>query len=413
MRRVSTVGKTEYFQNRMTLRDVDPSRRRALVRVDFNVPLGESGEVDDDFRVRSALPTIRHILDGGGRAVLISHLGRPKGKRVDGLSLRPVRAVLGDLLGKPVELAPDCVGEETTRMANSLRHGEVLLLENLRFHPGEEANDPDFARQLAELGDLYVNDAFGTAHRAHASTEGVTHHIRPAVAGFLMEKEIEFLGSLLASPDRPFVAIIGGAKISGKIEVLKNLMSKTDAILIGGGIANTFLKAAGYEIGGSLVEDASLGVAGEIINIAEASEGAFLLPDDFVVADRVASGAVGSAIAKDKPVPGGFSIVDIGEKTRLKFTEEIRKARTIFWNGPVGVFEIDDFSHGTFDVASAVAAASEAGAVSVIGGGDTASAVARAGVADKVTHISTGGGASLEFVEGKQLPGIAALSKRG
>jgi phosphoglycerate kinase len=401
-----------YFENRMTLRDVDVRGKRVLVRVDFNVPL-DGGRVADDFRIRSALPTIEYILDNGGIPILVSHLGRPKGKRVAELSMKPVRTALESLLGRDVQLAPDCVGEDVERMAASLTAGDVLLLENSRFHPEEEANDPEFAGRLAALADIYVNDAFGTAHRAHASTEGVTHHLKPAVAGFLMERELEFLGRLLADPQRPFVAVIGGAKISGKIEVLKNLMDRVDAMLVGGGIANTFLRAAGRDIGSSLCEETSLDVAREIASLAGSKEVPFVLPEDFVAADRVAAGASTITVGKDEAVPKGFSIVDIGERTRLRFADEIGRARTIFWNGPVGVFEIDDFAGGTLSVARAVAGATAKGAVSVIGGGDTASAVARAGVGDEVTHISTGGGASLEFVEGRKLPGVEALSVKG
>jgi 3-phosphoglycerate kinase len=407
------VSKAQYFQNRMTIRDIDVRGKRVLIRVDLNVPLSKGGKVEDDFRIRSSLPTIRYVLENGGRPILISHLGRPKGKRVPELSLRPVREVLERLLKVKVHLASDCIGDDAAKMAEALGPGEVLLLENSRFHAEETSNDAAFAETLARLADVYVNDAFGTAHRAHASTEGVTHYIRPAVAGFLMEKELEFLGKLLADPERPFLAIIGGAKISGKIEVLKNLMDKVDALIIGGGIANTFLKADGYDIGGSLCEDESLPVAREIMDLARTKGVAFLLPDDFIVAAEVASGSNAGRLSRSQPVPRDRSIVDIGEKTRAKFIDEIRKARTIFWNGPMGVFEIDDFAGGTLELARAVAAVTKDGAVSVIGGGDTASAVARAGVRDAVTHISTGGGASLEFVEGKELPGVAALTMKG
>lgn len=402
---------TGYFENRMTLKDVDVGGKRVLVRVDFNVPL-KDGRVDDDFRIRSALPTIRYIIEHGGMPILVSHLGRPKGKPVPELSLGPVRGVLEDLLKVKVDLAPDCVGPDVTKMADVLVPGKVLLLENSRFHAEEEANDNEFAREMAGLADLYVNDAFGTAHRAHASTEGVTRYLRPAVAGFLIEKEIEFLGKLLSVPKRPFIAIIGGAKISGKIEVLKNLMDRVDAILIGGGIGNTFLKATGYDTGGSLVEESSLDVAKEIVALAGSKGVTLMLPDDFVVASEVAPGGCATPHDRSVGISRGLAIVDIGEKTLIGFIAKIGDARTIFWNGPVGVFEIEDFAQGTYEVARAVAMASQGGAISVIGGGDTASAVARAGVADKMTHISTGGGASLEFVEGKELPGIAALSER-
>jgi phosphoglycerate kinase len=402
-----------YFQCVMTLKDVDFSGKRVFIRVDFNVPLTKDGRVADDFRIRSSLPTIRYVLEKGGRPILASHLGRPKGKRVVEFSLEPARGALEDLLKAKVRLAPDCVGDDVGKIARALPAGEVLLLENLRFHAGEEANDPAFARELASLADVYVNDAFGTAHRAHASTEGVARLLRPAVAGLLMEKEIEFLGKLLAGPDRPLVAILGGAKVTDKIGVIKNLMGKVDGLLVGGGMANTFLKAEGLDVGASLVEPASVGVAAEIMSLAASSRVELVLPVDFVAASKITAGADTVLLEKTAPVPDGFAIADIGPKTILKFCDKINTARTIFWNGPVGVFEVEDFARGTIEVARAVAAASVRGAVSVIGGGDTASAVAKAGVKDKMTHISTGGGASLEFVEGKELPGILALSKKG
>lgn len=402
-----------YFQGIMTLKDADFAGKRAFIRVDFNVPLTKDGRVGDDFRIRSSVPTIQYVLGKGGRPILASHLGRPKGKRAPEFSLEPARGVLEDLLKAKVHLAPDCVGDNVRKMAQALPAGEVLLLENLRFHAGEEANDPAFARELASLADVYVNDAFGTAHRAHASTEGVARLVRPAVAGLLMEKEIEFLGKLLAGPDRPMVAILGGAKVSDKIGVIKNLMGKVDGLLVGGGMANTFLKAEGLDVGASLVEPASLAVAAEIIGMAASGRVELVLPVDFVAGSKIAAGADTVLADRTSPVPHGFAIADIGPKTILKFCEKISTARTIFWNGPVGVFEVEDFARGTLEVAGAVAAASVRGAVSVIGGGDTVSAVAKAGVKDKMTHVSTGGGASLEFVEGKELPGILALSKKG
>jgi phosphoglycerate kinase len=398
-----------YFDNRMTVEDVDFAGKKVLIRVDFNVPLSKDGEIEDDFRIRAALPTIEFVLAQGGRPILTSHMGRPKGKRVEGLSLAPVRARLESLLGRKVHLAPDCVGDEVARMASSLASGEVLLLENCRFHSEETDNEPGFAANLAALADVYVNDAFGTAHRAHASTVGVTRILKPAVAGFLMKKELEYLGKLLADPGRPYVAIIGGAKISGKIEVLKNLMDRVDAILVGGGIANTFMKAQGVEIGDSLYEEAALDVAREIIESAATKRVVFRLPDDFVVADEVRAGA-GKRLATREEGAAEGHIVDIGDKTLVGFIEHIARAKTIFWNGPMGVFEVEDFSRGTLELAQSVAAASEGGAFVVVGGGDTASAVAKANVKDKITHVSTGGGASMEFVEGKELPGIAALS---
>jgi phosphoglycerate kinase len=400
---------SRYFENVLTLGDIDPGGKRVFTRVDFNVPLAKDGTVRDDFRVRSSLPTIKDILQRGGRPILASHLGRPKGKRAPEYSMKPVRDVLEGLLGTKVRLAADCVGTEVLEAARSLVAGEVLLLENLRFHPEEEANDPAFCRELAALADLYVNDAFGTAHRAHASTEGVPRLLRPAVAGFLMEREIQFLGKIVSRPDRPLVAILGGAKISDKIEVLKNLVAKVDCLLVGGGMANTFLKARGLDVGNSLFEPDSLTVAGEIMALAERQGVSLLLPSDFVCASRVEAGA---EIRTGTSVPQGFSIVDVGDDTMARFGQAVAGARTIFWNGPLGVFEIADFARGTFEMARAVARATEAGAISVVGGGDTASALVGAGVKDKITHVSTGGGASLEFVEGKQLPGIVALSRK-
>ena len=401
-----------YFQNVMTLADARFEGKHVFVRVDFNVPIDKSGQVADDFRIKSSLPTINHILSHGGIPVLASHLGRPKGKPSAEFSLKPVADVLERLLGKKVSFAADCVGEDASRAARSLAPGEVLLLENLRFHAEEEANDPAFSRALASLGDLYVNDAFGTAHRAHASTVGVPRILKPALAGLLMEKEIKFLGRLLSGPDRPFIAILGGAKVSDKIEVIENLLRLVDGLLVGGGMANTFLKARGFDIGGSLFEEKSVCVAGQVMDTASSKGIPFVLPLDYVAASKIEAGAATVLLDRGTKVPKGFSIVDIGGKTISDFCGRISSAKTIFWNGPVGVFEIDDFSRGTAEVASAVAAASRQGAVSVIGGGDTASAVAKAGVASRITHISTGGGASLEFVGGIELPGIAALSRK-
>jgi phosphoglycerate kinase len=407
------MSHTRYFENKMTVREVDLTAKRVLVRVDFNVPLGRDGEVADDFRIRAAVPTLEYILKEGGKLVLMSHLGRPKGKRVPEMSLAPVRDALEPLLGVRPGFAPDCVGPEVEGMVSSLRPGEVLLLENLRFHSEETDNDPGFAEQLARLGDVYVNDAFGTAHRAHASTEGITHFIRPAVAGFLLMNEIEFLGGLLLGPEKPFVAILGGAKISGKIDIVKNLMDRVDGMLIGGGMANTFLRADGAEIGNSLFEESSLGLAREIVGLAEAKHVKFLLPADYVAADRIEDGAATVAIKPGQPVPEGYAIADVGPETVALFGAEVMGARTVFWNGPMGVFEVEEFSKGTVELSRVVADATAAGAVSVLGGGDTASAARRAGVADSITHISTGGGASLEFVGGKVLPGIAALTGKG
>jgi phosphoglycerate kinase len=406
------VQDRQYFENILSVADVSLAGKRVFVRADFNVPLTKDGKVADDFRIRSSIPTVSHILSQGGLPILASHLGRPKGKPVPEFSMRPVRDTLQGLLGIEVHLAPDCVGDEVLRMALSLCKGEVLLLENLRFHAEEEANEPGFCRRLAALAEVYVDDAFGTAHRAHASTEGVARLVRPAVAGFLMQREIDFLGKLLVGPARPFVAVLGGAKISDKIEVLKSLVGKVDAMLVGGGMANTFLRSQGFDVGNSLCEHDSLTLAREIVDLARAKKVELLLPVDFVAASKLEAGASTVALATGAALPEGFAIADIGTRTAEAFCEAVGRARTIFWNGPPGVFEIEGFSRGTFEVARAVARATDRGAVSVVGGGDTANAVARAGVAERISHISTGGGASLEFVEGRRLPGIAALSKK-
>jgi phosphoglycerate kinase len=387
-----------------TLRDVEVKGRRVLVRVDFNVPL-EGGAVADDTRITAALPTVRHLIDGGAKTVLCSHLGRPKGKPDPKYSLAPVATRLGELLGKKVPFAPDCVGPAVEKLVASMKPGDVLLLENLRFHAEEEKNDPAFARALAALADVYVDDAFGSAHRAHASTAGVADHL-PAVAGFLMERELDFLGRALADPARPFVAILGGAKVSDKIAVIDNLLGKVDALLVGGGMANTFLKAQGREIGKSLVENDKLEVAGRLLREAGAK---LVLPVDAVIGDRLDAGAEHRTVDVAS-VPPGWLILDIGPKTIVAFTERLRGAKTVIWNGPMGVFEMEPFAAGTFAVARALAGLS--GATTIIGGGDSAAAVEQAGVADRITHVSTGGGASLEFLEGKELPGVAVLQDR-
>ncbi len=390
-----------------TLRDVDVRGRKVLVRVDFNVPL-EEGHVADDTRIRAALPTIQYLLDNGAAVILMSHLGRPKGKPDPKYSLRPVADHLSNLLGKPVKFCPEVVGPTAEAMAQALQPGEVMLLENTRFHPGEKANDPEFARQLAALAGpngLFVNDAFGSAHRAHASVVGVAQYL-PAVAGFLMEKELDFLGRLLTAPERPFVAILGGAKISDKIGVIRSLLEKADRLLIGGGMANTFLKAQGLEVGDSLVEEEALEEAKRLLT---ESGDRLVLPVDAVIADRFAPDAARRVVSADR-VPPGWRILDIGPETVNRFRSELQGAKTVFWNGPMGVFEFPAFAEGTFAVARALAELD--GAVTVVGGGDSVAAVKQAGVADKITHISTGGGASLEFVEGKELPGVAVLEDK-
>jgi len=389
--------------NKKTVRDVDVRGKRVLMRVDFNVPLQEGG-ITDDTRIQAALPTIEYLLDGGAALILMSHLGRPKGKVVPELSLKPVAVRLGELLGRDVQMAPDCVGDKVQQMAEALEPGDVLLLQNTRFHAGEEKNDPAMAEQLARLGDLFVNDAFGAAHRAHASTEGVTHHL-PAVAGLLMEKEIEFLGKAIESPEHPYVAIIGGAKISDKIGVIRNLLKQVDALLIGGGMANTFLAAQGYEMGDSLVEADSIAVAEGLMG--EGSE-VLVLPVDAVVADAFAADAARKVVPVDAIEPG-WRMLDIGPKTVVLFVSKLAGARTVVWNGPMGVFEFEPFAAGTLAVAQMLA---ESDATTIIGGGDSVAAIQQAGLSDQMSHISTGGGASLEMLEGRTLPGLAALDDK-
>jgi phosphoglycerate kinase len=389
--------------NKKTVRDVDVKGKRVVMRVDFNVPL-KGDTITDDTRIRAALPTIQYLLEQGASLVLMSHLGRPKGEFKPELSLKPVAARLGELLGQSVTLAPDCVGAEVEALAAGLVPGQVLLLENTRFHKGEEKNFPEMGEQLAKLGDLYVNDAFGAAHRAHASTAGIAEHL-PAVAGLLMEKEIEFLGGAIQDPARPYVAIIGGAKISDKIGVIRNLLTKVDALLIGGGMANTFLAAKGYEMADSLVEADSMDVAKGLMD-----EGGdkLVLPVDGVVADAFAEDAKRKVVPVDGVEPG-WRVLDIGPATVELFKGKLSGAKTVVWNGPMGVFEFAPFATGTTAVAEMVA---ESGAISIIGGGDSVAAIQQAGLTDKMSHISTGGGASLEMLEGKVLPGLAALDDK-
>jgi phosphoglycerate kinase len=395
------------IMNKKTVRDIDVSGKRVLVRVDFNVPLDDKQKITDDSRIAAALPTIEYLLKNGAAVILMSHLGRPKGQVVDSMRMTPVAQRLSELLHRPVETAPDSVGPEAEAKAKALQPGQVLLLENLRFHKEEEKNDPEFSRQLASLGDLYVNDAFGTAHRAHASTEGVTHTL-PGVSGFLVEKEINYLGSALENPKRPFAAIVGGAKVSDKITVLERLISLADAILIGGGMANTFLKAQGYEIGDSLFEEAKVDVARDLIAKAKQQGKEFILPTDVVIADRFAPDAEHKVVAATA-VPQGWRILDIGPTTVQSFRETLAKAQTIVWNGTLGVAEMPAFAKGTEDTIQILIERTQAGATTIIGGGDSAAAVEQAGAANKMSHVSTGGGASLEFLEGRILPGVAAL----
>jgi phosphoglycerate kinase len=401
--------------SKLSIRDLPLNNKRVFMRVDFNVPL-DDGRVMDDTRIRETLPSIEYALRHGARLILASHLGRPKGKPNPKMSLKPVaerlRILLDDVLrrGENVGFSPDCIGVQAEEMAEKLERGQSLMLENLRFHSEEEANDPNFSKQLGRLCDYYVNDAFGSAHRAHASTEGITHFVEKSTAGLLMEKELEYLGKALSHPQKPFIAILGGAKVSDKIGVIKNLMGKVDTFIIGGGMAYTFLKAQGHEIGKSLLEADKVDLAKETLAQAKAHHVKFLLPVDHVVADKMEAGARIQNIGEGQPIPADMMALDIGPKSIEMFTNEISDARTIVWNGPMGVFEIDAFAKGTRKIAHAVA--DNGAAVSIVGGGDSVAAVKAADVADKITHISTGGGASLEFLEGKKLPGVEALSNK-
>ncbi|NLW07424.1 MAG: phosphoglycerate kinase [Clostridia bacterium] len=391
---------------KLTLKDLELEQKRVLVRVDFNVPL-QDGRVTDNTRIRAALPTIKYLLEQKARVILMSHLGRPKGKVKEELRLDAVARELEELIQQPVKKINDCIGPEAEAAANALQPGELLLLENLRFYPEEEKNDPAFARKLAALAEVYINDAFGTAHRAHASTEGVAHYL-PAAAGFLMQKELDFMGKALAEPERPFVAIIGGAKVSDKIGVIRNLLDKVDTLIIGGGMANTFLQAEGHAMGKSLVEADQVPLAAELIATADKKGVHMLLPRDLVVAQEFKPEAAHQVVAVNA-VPEDWMALDIGPETARAFANALAGARTVVWNGPMGVFEMEPFARGTEVVAQAVAAVE---GLTIVGGGDSVAAVEKMGVADKIGHISTGGGASLEFLEGKALPGVVALTDK-
>ncbi len=392
--------------NKLSIRNVDFKGKKVFCRVDFNVPLDDSNQVTDDTRIKASMPTIRHIINNGGRLILASHLGRPKKGPEARFSLAAVAPCLSQYLGKPVQMAPDCIGPDVKRMVDQMKDGDVLLLENVRFHAGETKNDPEFAKSLAANADIYVNNAFGTAHRAHASTEGVTHYLQPAVAGFLLEKEIKYLGQALAYPDHPFVAIIGGAKVSDKIAVIENLLDKVDTLIIGGGMAYTFLRANGRPTGKSLVEEDRVELAKQLLQKAADKQVTILLPQDHVVAAKFSATAE-HKVCSDANFPADWMALDIGPATIATYTGALRNARMVIWNGPMGVFEFDAFARGTMAVATTLA---ESRARSIVGGGDSVAAVKKAGVESKMTHISTGGGASLEFLEGKILPGIAALT---
>jgi phosphoglycerate kinase len=415
--------------DKKTVRDIDFQGKRVLMRVDFNVPL-KDGIVGDDTRIRAALPTIEYVIENGGSLILMSHLGRPKGQVKAEFSLKPAADKLAELTGRTVKFAPDCVGEEVKSMAASIQPGEILVLENLRFHPEEEGKvklgddataeeksaakdamkvaQDGFAKQLAELGDVYVCDAFGTAHRAHASMAVVTKYIEDCVAGFLLEKEIEYLGNAIANPERPFVAVLGGAKVSGKIDVLENLLGKVDTIIVGGGMVYTFFRAMGIPVGDSLVEEDRIAMAEDVLRKVKEGNVNFLLPVDHVIADAFSADA-NVKVTDDEAIPDGWMALDIGPKSIEKFSAAVADAKTVVWNGPMGCFEMEPFAKGTMTLAQSIA---DADCVSIIGGGDSVSAINKSGLADKMTHISTGGGASLEFLEGKTLPGIAALSDK-
>ncbi|MBN2013354.1 phosphoglycerate kinase [candidate division KSB1 bacterium] len=397
--------------SKLTIDDLSLKGKRVLMRVDFNVPLNDKLEVTDDNRIQAALPSIKKIINSGGKAILMSHLGRPKGKVDEAYRMAPAAKQLAKLLGKNVLILKDCVGKEVEQAIANMKDGDVAMLENLRFHEGETKNDPEFAKQLSALGDIYVNDAFGTAHRAHASTEGVTKFFKQSAAGYLIQKELQYLGGAIDNPKHPFVAILGGAKISGKIDVIENLLDKVDSILIGGGMAYTFFKAQGLSIGKSLLEEDKIELAKDVLQKAAAKKVNFVLPVDNIIAQEISDTAE-TKVTNDANVPDGWLGVDIGPKTLAKFQDILKAAKTIVWNGPMGVFETDQFAKGTMSIGELLADVTDKGAISVIGGGDSAAAVAKAGLKDRITHVSTGGGASLEFLGGIQLPGIVALSDK-
>lgn len=394
--------------NKMTINDIDVSGKKVFCRVDFNVPLSADGKITDDTRIQAALPTLRHLIGQGARLILASHLGRPKGQSDDRYSLKPVALHLSQLLGQPVAMAEDCVGDSVKNMVNALDKGDVLLLENVRFHEGETSNAPDLSRQMAELADLYVNDAFGTAHRAHASTQGVAAILQPAVAGFLMEKELKYLGQALDAPRRPFVAVIGGAKVSDKITVINSLLTKVDTLIIGGGMAYTFLRAQGISVGKSLVEDDKIELAAQLLKTAAAKGVELLLPLDHLAASEFSAEAQ-PVLCESREVPAELMALDIGPQSVILFEATLRKAATVVWNGPMGVFEFPAFAQGTLSIARTMA---ESTALTIVGGGDSVAAVNQTGLQGQMAHVSTGGGASLELLEGKELPGVAILTDK-
>ena len=397
--------------SKLTVDDLSFAGKRVLVRVDFNVPLDDQLHITDDRRIREAVPTIRKILKEGGKAILCSHLGRPKNKVVSSMSLAPTAHRLEQLLGQSVAFSSECIGEKAQAAVAQLQPGQALVLENLRFHAGEEGNDPAFAKELATLADVYVNDAFGTAHRAHASTEGVTRYFKTSVAGYLIEKELRYLGQALDHPKRPLAAILGGSKISGKIDVIESLLSKVDMLFIGGGMVFTFAKAMGYAVGDSLVEEDRVAMAKELLGKIQSSSVKLFFPTDAIIASEISATASTKTVPIDK-IPDGMKGLDIGPDSIALFSRELKKCKTIIWNGPMGVFEYEPFAKGTFAIAHLMASLTSEGAITIVGGGDSAAAVAEAGLDEKLTHVSTGGGASLEFLEGKVLPGVAALTEK-
>jgi len=397
--------------NKQFIEDLKLEGQRVLTRVDFNVPLNDNLQITDNGRIKGALPTIRHIVEQGGKAILMSHLGRPGGERIESMSLKPAAEELSELLGQKVILAPDCIGQEVETLVNGMKNGEVVLLENLRFHKAETKNETDFCKELGKLGDVYVNDAFGTAHRAHASTAGVAEFIAESAVGYLIRKELQFLGGAVSEPKRPFAAILGGAKVSDKIKVIEKLLDKVQTLIIGGGMACTFMKAQGYEIGASLLEEDSLDYANELIYKAQEKGVELLLPVDAVIADSFNKNAETRVVSAADGAPESWLILDIGPQSAKIFCDAVSRAGTVLWNGPMGVFEMDAFAKGTFAIAQSLADATDKGAVTIIGGGDSAAAIQQSGLSERITHVSTGGGASLEFLEGKELPGVSAIQQ--
>jgi phosphoglycerate kinase len=397
--------------NKQFIEDLKLEGQRVLTRVDFNVPLNDNLQITDNGRIKGALPTIRHIVEQGGKTILMSHLGRPGGERIESMSLKPAAEELSELLGQKVILAPDCVGQEVETLVNGMQNGDVVLLENLRFHKAETKNETDFCKELGKLGDVYVNDAFGTAHRAHASTAGVAEFIAESAVGYLIRKELQFLGGAVSEPKRPFAAILGGAKVSDKIKVIEKLLDKVQTLIIGGGMACTFMKAQGYEIGASLLEEDSLDYANELIYKAQEKGVELLLPVDAVIADSFNKNAETRVVSAADGAPESWLILDIGPQSAKIFCDAVSRAGTVLWNGPMGVFEMDAFAKGTFAIAQSLADATDKGAVTIIGGGDSAAAIQQSGLSERITHVSTGGGASLEFLEGKELPGVSAIQQ--